>query len=55
MQVEAGESEDGANGYRHLKRDSRSSGSDVKGRFARKVVPSYLQSRVEYAGGNYAQ
>jgi len=55
MQVEAGGSNDGAYGYRHLKTDSRKSGSTVMGRFAQKLVPSYLPSRVEYEGGNYAQ
>ena len=30
-------------------------GSNVTGRLARKVVPAYLQRRVEYEGGNYAQ
>ena len=55
MQVEAGGSDDGASGYRHLKTDSQKGGSDVTGRFARKLLPSYLLSRVEYEGGNYAQ
>jgi len=55
MQVEAGESDDGAQGYRHSKPSSRNGGSKVTGRFARRLVPSYLQSRVEYEGGNYTQ
>ena len=55
MQVEAGKSDGGVYSYRHLKTDSRKSGSKVAGRFTRKLVPSYLLSRVEYAGGNYAQ
>jgi len=55
MQAEAGESDDGAKSYRHLKTGSQKSGSKVMRRFARKLVPSYLQSRVEYEGGNYAQ
>jgi len=55
MQVEAGESDDGALGYRRLKTASRKVGSNVTGRFARKLVPSYPQSREEYEGGNYAQ
>jgi len=55
MQVEAGESKDGAYSYRHLKTDSRKSGSKVTGRFAQKLIPSYLLSRVEYEGCNYAQ
>jgi len=55
MQVEAGESNDSAYGYRHLKTDSPKSGSTVTGRVAQRLVPSYLPSRVEYEGGNYAQ
>jgi len=55
MQVEAGESGNGAQGYRHLKTDSRKGGWKVTGRFARKLFPLYLRSRVEYEGGNYAQ
>jgi len=55
MQVEAGESDDSASSYRHLKTDSRKRRLEVTGRFARELVPSYLQSRVEYEGGNYAQ
>ena len=55
MQVEAGEWDDGASGYRRLKTDSRQAGSKVTGRFGRKVIPSYPQSREEYEGGNYAQ
>jgi len=55
MQVEAGESDNGAQGYRLLKTGSRRSGSRVTGRFARQLVPSYLPSRVEHEGGNYAQ
>jgi len=55
MQVEAGQSDDSASGYRHLRTGSQTSGLKVTGRFARKLVPSCLQSRVEYEGGNYAQ
>jgi len=55
MQVEASESDDSAESYRHVKTDSRNGRSKVTGRFARKLVPLYLQSRVEYEGGNYAQ
>jgi len=55
MQVEAGESDDGAYSYRHLKTDGRKGRSKVTVRFARKLVHSYLQSRVEYEVGNYAQ
>jgi len=55
MHVEAGESEDGAQSYRHLKTDSWKRGSNVTGRFAQRLVPSYLLSRVEYEGGNYVQ
>ena len=55
MQVEAGESDDGGSSYRHSKTGRRKSGSQVTGRFARKLVPSDLQSRVDYEGGNYAQ
>jgi len=55
MEVEAGESDDGASGYKHLKTDSWRSGSKITGRFARKLVPSYQLSRVEYEGANYAQ
>ena len=40
MHVEAGESGDGAWGYKHLKTDVRKSGLKVTGRFARKLVPS---------------
>ena len=54
MQVEAGESHDGAKGYRHLKTACQKSGSKGMGRFARNLVPSYLLSRLEYEGGNYA-
>jgi len=52
---ETGESDDGAQGYRHRKRGPRNSGSKVPERFALKLVPSYLQSREEYEGGNYTQ
>jgi len=55
MQVGAGESEDGAQGYKRLETDCRKSRSQVTGRFARRLVPSYLHTRVEYEGGNYAQ
>ena len=55
MQVEAGEPDGGAYGYRHLKTDSPNSESKVTGPFARKLVPSYLLSREESEGGNYAQ
>jgi len=41
MQVEAGESDDGASGFRHLKTDSRNCGLKVTGRFTRKLVRSY--------------
>jgi len=55
VQVEAGESGYGALGYRHLKTECLKLGSNVTGRFARKLVPSDLQRRVGYEGGNYAQ
>jgi len=55
MQVEASESDDGAQGYRRLKTDSRKVGLKVTGPFGRKLVPAYPQSRDEYEGGNYAQ
>jgi len=55
MQLEAGESDEGAEGYRRLKTDSWKVGSEVTGRFALKLVPRYPQSREEYEGGNYAQ
>jgi len=55
MQVEAGESDNGAEGYRDLKTGSLKTRLKVTGRFARRLVPWYLQSRVEHEGGNYAQ
>jgi len=55
IQVEADESDYGVSGYRHLKTVGRNRGLKVTGRFARRFVPSYLDRRVEYEGGNYAQ
>jgi len=39
MQVAAGQSDDGTQGYRHLKTDSQKSGSYVTGHFAPKASP----------------
>jgi len=55
MQVEAGESKDCAQGYKHSKTEHLTSGVKVTGRFARQLAPSYLRRRVECEGGNCAQ